>query len=496
MKSSTLDLNQTVTYTKTDRKPDALAATPAPPPSPIVPTADELLQRQNEVYRKLWGKESPDKPAATSSTETPAESAPAVTHSMEVTAAAANPQPESEPTNAELIAQSAKATAEAIAPLLRPPEAPKPVEPSFEMSPEDQQDYDALLYLETTDPKNWAGKPAAYLAYLKALYDYQDDWMAKNPKEEFNPDDEEHKDWYAKHQPAIDPEALKDARIRMAAEDAAMKKVQPMLDEINRGKAIQEAMPKIASTLTGLIVDMVDQAAPELGALLRKDGKPSVTQEAIAAVEAKSRIGKRILDDVVKFEMEPLLLQLEMSVDPRFGVALNPSVNQVHARIDQYRAKAEADMLNAPMEVQIQDGRTFSTIEQMQQMRSAIERGAGTAGEKNRQIAGLNAKYYTLTVDDIEALIVKDCADLAKKRIAQAREDARSEFGSSIPNGQPPPEPSPQLASPQPAFTPRPTPSARPPSMSSSSDMLTTPAAGDTPAKKLGEIVVEKLFGR
>lgn len=502
--SSTLELNQTVTYTKTPRnKPAAPTETPPPPPSVAVPTADELLKGQQEVYRKMWGKEMPDTPAPTPAASPPPETPPSPEPKVAPPVAEpdrasteAEPKPESEPSNAELIAQSARATAEAIAPLLKQAEAPKPTAPAFEMSPEDQQDYETLLYLEKTDPKNWSGKPAAYLAYLKAHYAYQDDWMEKNPKQEFDPDDEEHKDWYDKHRPDIEPEMLKEARIRMSAEKAAMDKVQPVLDQINRDKAVQEAMPKIAATVTGLIVDMVDRAEPELGALLRKDGKPNVTLEAIAAVEAKSRIGKRILDDVVKFEMEPLLLQLEMSADPRFGVALNPAVNQIHARIDQYREKAEADMLNAPLQVQVQDGRAFSTIAQMQQMRSAIERGTGTTEEKNRQIAGLNARYYTLTVDDIEALIVRDCANLAKKRIAQAREDARIEFGPATLNGQNQPAPQAQPAPPQPAYTPRPSTSSRPPSMSSSSDMLTTPAAGDAPAKKLEEIVIEKMFGR
>ncbi|MFA6240093.1 MAG: hypothetical protein WC655_04145 [Candidatus Hydrogenedentales bacterium] len=500
MKSSSLSFDKTVTYTKTPPPATPAPSAPAPDagppaPGPGAPTAAELLKRQAELYKAMWGANKPTPEPAAEEAATPA---PAVTPSPQAPPSAPatppsdEPAPAPEPTTAELIAQSAKATGEAIATALKQPERAEVPEPAFEMSAEDRQDYETLLYLEKTDPKKWSGKAAEYLAYLKLHYAYQDDWQAKNPKEEFNADDDEHKGWYEAHQPQIDPEALKEARMREAAEKAAMEKVQPVLDEINREKAVREAMPKIAETVTGLIVDMVDRAAPELGALLRKDGKLNITLETIASVEAKSRIGKRILDEVVKFEMEPLLLQLEMSVDPRFGVALNPAVNQVHARIDQYRAKAEAEMLNAPPEVQVQDGRAFATIEQMQQMRSGVERGAGSRADKDRKLADLGSKFYTLTVDDIEALIVKDCGEMAKKRIAQAREDARMEFGESNGNRQPDPTPQPAQEQPQPTPAPRMPSPPRPPSMSSSSDLVTAPAT----AQKPGETLLKVMYGQ
>jgi len=413
----------------------------------------------------------------------------------------------------DAVERAARLAAEAVADRLPQPTTPAAPAPVAipEMSPEDASDYKVLLYMAKQDPK-LADLPAKFLAFVQKAYAYQDDWSAKNPDDEFKWEDEAHAAWYSRNAPPIDRDAMKDAADDMRVEEKVEKRLAPLREaeekkqrEAEAAQEWEQAKPKVNARVNTLVVTMVDAVNPELGKLLRDaNGNPDLRTEAVARVEEADSVAHDILNDSA-MELVPILAELEKSGhlrDYRFNArdeSLPPAVRRAHAAIQRHVEAAERDILSAPAAEQIFNGKQFTTTAEMSRLKSAIINGTGSNDQKRQKLADLDATRTCLTIDDLQDIIVAEFAARAKAQIDRIDGIARKKYaknGNGAPataqNGERTPQPEPV---PQPAPRPQPSPQpARPPSISSGSDMLTAPNPAGGTAKTTGEQVAAVLF--
>jgi hypothetical protein len=353
------------------------------------------------------------------------------------------------------------------------------------MSEEDTEAYRVIMFLEEQDPK-YAGKGDAFLAYVKAHYAYQDQWERENPGKTFDPDDEEHEKWYAEHPQPITTEQLERGQIDMRVEQRWKEKVKPDLDRIRADKALRGAFPAIAQNIGKQTVDLVKVTDPELAKLLvNPDGSINLTEESIAAAHKQDPIAAAVLDETIK-HIEPILMALEQSVvmdeEGNYPFKINPSSsNLVHRTIDAFRRQAEENMRNAPPEIRRSpNGKQWISMEEMAAKQRAIENRRLTPQQKKAAQSELGSLYWTLTIDDINRLVIDDYGKRAKQLIQQTDNLAKKKYkpdAAPARSAQPAPKPEPAPAPTPPTVPPG---KPRPPSTSTSSDVVSSrnPASG------------------
>lgn len=406
----------------------------------------------------------------------------------------APPAPPPEPTTAELIERTARATAAAMAPPTPTP-APPAIPPALEMIPEDAEDYRVLQFLEGVNP-NYRGKANQYQEWLKVGYAYQDKWLGDHPDEQFDPNADEHKAFYAANPCPVTPKEVDNGRIEMLAEAAAERKylerVKPDLDRQEVEKVWQKARPQVDRNVCQSVVDMVEAARPDLAKHLRDaNGQPNLSAEAVNIVDAADPIAKSILDEIAENQLVPMVTELEKNGVKDLKYRLNPANNAIHAQIDGYRAALEEEIQKLPADQQLRDGRLFTTISRFEALKKAIEDGPGARAEKDQRLADLSNSRWCPTIDDLKGFIVDHLAELAHNRIEKIDGMAKRKY----PNGAPQP-PAPVQPPPEPP-APLPTPAAsrgRPPSISSGADVVTTQNPGGGPPKSYGEQVADVHF--
>lgn len=479
--------------------PEAPAA-PSTPPAPA-PTPEELAERQNNVIAAMgWTgvtkpatpeeqPKAPETPPEPENALEPVVTPPAPTPEAkpepkpDPAPAAPAPAPKPEPTTMATrddIEAAANRAAQLVADQ-RPAPAPTPTPaappaPVLDLSPEDKKDYEIIAFLERTEPEKFKGRGQKFLDYTKELYAYQDAWAAKpeNEGKDFDPDDAEHNQWFAKHEPGTAESDIEYGRERAMEERIYQNRVKPELDKIERDKAMKEAIPTITQNVGRRTVALIDAVNPELAKLVQDaEGRPMFTKEAIAAVEEADPIAKRTLDQIVRNELEPMVMALEMTTVPGLGFKLNPAGDPMHARIAEYVWQAENDMKKAPADVRIQGGKEFATITQYNAM-----------SEADRE------RHYTLSVDDIQDLIVDDMAQKARKSIDEVDNLAKRKYKPDADKREVAPAPTP-------ATTPTPAPrnnKPTPPSTNNSGDLARTSDQPAPAVKKYGETMASVMF--
>lgn len=477
------------------------------PPTPPPPSAEELKAKAKAAVAAMgWGDEEPEPapdpgaPALPQATTTPPAD-PAAPPAPAPGAPAAPPDP------LELIRQTAEATGKAIAEHFHPPAAAAapaatPVVTTVDQSnwtDEDKHTYEQLKYLEKTDP-DYAGKAEAFVQFLPKLAAYQDDWLAKNPGQAFDPNADEHNDWYAANQTLDADEIENDVRVQKKLE----KKLQPITAEMEQKRKQEEAKQKeqvlvdAKATIDGEVTDKVSKLItltdPTLAEKLKNDkGEVSIGEESQKRVEEADPISARVLKRVAQTFVSPLVEELARMAVPGLDYGFSPKTNPAHARILQFQGEAEKRILAKPLSQQVdRDGKQFVTIERWRALFD--QASAGKSPEETQRISDqMEAKYWTIGIDEVQEEIVAFGAARAKEEIAEWKGTAAKQFGKPTPPKPPtPPSNNVQVVAPPTPNNGKP----KPPSLSGGSDLVTTPAAGGTDQKSFAERATEKYFSK
>lgn len=480
-----------------------------------IPTPEELRQRTIDLYATMgWGKPpepkaddtpTPQQPVSPAVSPEPGRAAEPPAPGTEQSSQAppqppAEPEPEPELSTAEIIARSARETAREVARAIRPNEpaaAPTTEEPKQpDLTADDAEDLKALQYLERTDPKRYAGASKKFLEYVQARYAYETKWAQENPDKQFNPDEEEHLTWATENQPDIDVRELDNARLDMKVEERVEARLKPAQEREAAEKAFQRELPSIAQTVNRSIIKLVSAVDGNLGKIISDEkGAPKLTEESIALLDKTDPIASEVMNEIVAHQLEPLILELEKTQIPELHYRLEPQNNPVHEQITRFVTQKEQEMSEAPAAAKELNGKQWVSLAEFAQRANAIQRARGSEADKRAAMERLNNEVWTLSVEDIQELLIDNCAKQARKIIEKRDGAAKKKYSSGSPNGTPisgtPP------AKPQ-ETPPGPTPAGfkpKPPSLSGGAEVVTTRVPGTAPQKSFGETAADVMFG-
>jgi hypothetical protein len=293
-----------------------------------------------------------------------------------------------------------------------------------------------------------------------------------------------------------------DMKVSEGVEEQYNRRIKPKEDAIAATEAFEQQLPVITENVTTSVFNFTKEVSPELAKLITNaEGKPAMSKENIDVLMSTDPIAGDIMDEIVRHELEPMLLELEKSaIRDKDGVAifqLNPAKNRVHAAIDQFRQRTERDILEGPAENQVVDGKQFVTVAKFLEMQRKVM-ASGTAAEQSEKLAEIDRSYWVINMDHVGSSIVKACATKAKNLIEKADKRARSKYGVAEDHANPIQRQAPSPA-PAPVAQPAPAPSSNngkpnAPSFSDQSGIVTAGKPGGAGEKSIGEIVTKSLF--
>lgn len=491
---SKIDISQQGGVSFTERRPE-----PTPPatqvepdgPPPKVLSPEEFKAKRADVSRSMgWGEPVEAIAPAVQPERQPEPVVAPVAPVAPVVPVVTPPEPPVKPLDAKaLIRETATAVGREVARAVRP-EPPVVVEapaPAFDLSPEDQGDFDLALFLAEQEPQKYGALPARLLEYFKALYGYQDKWLAENPGKQFEPNEPEHEAWFAAHPAPISGDLLEKARVDREVEKRVSQRMRPLEERItmvDSEKALTAALPAINQTVNVWQHNLVRAVDPELAKLLLTDGKVAMTKENIERLDQTDPVAKAVLDSMCA-TLNPVIAELERTAVPGARYRLEPDKNEVHRFIDNQRKAIEKDLQKATKEDQLRDGKEWLSLGEMATRERAIWAGRKTQAEKEALVAELHENFWTVTVDDLEDVITDELARQAKAQIEQINSVGKRKYGNGAPEPRretPPPQPEPVREA-APISRDR----SRPPSLSSSSDVVTAPENVRGNVKTAGE---------
>lgn len=141
--------------------------------------------------------------------------------------------------SADVIATTIRSTVEAVLGATakgKTAEAVEEFDPS-KLPPKERQRFTIVQHMAESMPDQYKELPNQYVSYSKKKTEYKKKWESEHEGETFNWDDEEHQGWVDENEPKFDPDDFDEARIRLAAREAA----KPELEKANNRIAELEA---------------------------------------------------------------------------------------------------------------------------------------------------------------------------------------------------------------------------------------------------------------
>ena len=367
-----------------DEKPPVNPDATAKPAEGEVPDA-ELAGLAENVKATLFGEKKRPVPEKKAEPEKKPEAAAKPTEEAVATADAGK-TPDAKPTPAkpakkpktareetdETIGKTARATAEAVARELRQPaDADEPVEvPEGELSPEDQSDLNGFKKLEQLNPQR-KGIAERFVQFVEAREEYEANWLKENPGKEFDPDADEHNDFFKKYAEFDSPHTaaeLEDAKIELKLDKRFEERLKPMEEQRRVEQVKRQVQPMIAREVVSRVKSLADKVSPELSKQLVDDkGNFRFTDETMKKLSEDFPVEYAALEELVtgkkdhsgKIIPQTSLIELlsvleQMPYSQHTGFRLNPQ-DPVHGRVIDYMRDYEQHMETAPADVKIPD---------------------------------------------------------------------------------------------------------------------------------------------
>lgn len=493
--------------------------------------AEEMKKLAEGVSETLFGKrrdtrvkpsETPPVDAPKTGMEAQPEVTPPASDKKPETAPAAQPQPraakpadDKKDKTEEVISRTARATAEEVTRNLRKPEAETETEtvatsPESQLSDEDRSDYEGFKKLEEMNPGR-KGIAERYLGFVNDRAEYQANWQKENPGKEFNPESDEHDDFWAKYKEFDSPrtaEELEEAKIEIKIDKRMEARFKPMEEQRRLESVRAQVRPLIAKQVIGQVQTLANMVSPELAKKMLDDkGNFKMTADDIKKLEEDYPVEIPILMEIIDGKRDhrgqiipqtSLLNMLQVIEQLPYaehtGFRLNPN-DPVHGRVLDYISEYERFMENAPPDVKFQqlngeNGqkllKSFITAADLVELQNQIYQSKVSQRTKDKKLKELDDKYWTVGPDAIEKLLLDDVSKAAKLQIERVNSLADKRAGKLTP---------PKTFS-APVVVPQPAPrieKPNPPSLQSG-DVVATGDTSTPESKKLAESVGNRLF--
>lgn len=345
---------------------------------PVVPGA-----KKEEV------KEEPAKEEAAPEPEPKVEEKPAPAKSKVKVTKRAKRDPINEE---EVEAIVAKTTARATAEALRVAEEQKKKTTAAEehsfLTDADKRRLENLKELESSNDR-YVGVTKQFVAYKQKEAHYRDKWAKENPGVDFDPEADEHEDFYAKHSPDIDQddytEAVASAKAKKLIEKER-EKLSAKHDEMERKITDRELEPVLINRANQALVEMLGGVDEDLAKLFTEKGGAAVAEENPLAFE--------VLDNLAK-PMQKMVYELSKISNPRARYGFDPK-NQVHVELDKWVTGKFEEFAEEE-----RDGKPFVQYSEFIRLPALQQR-----------------KAWTVAPEDLVEVLVQDFAAEAKAIIA------------------------------------------------------------------------------
>lgn len=314
-------------------------------------------------------------------------------------------QPAAPPISEERIVEIAARTVQAVKGKTEPEKKAEPTAPELPRGL--KRKVEVLKKMEELDGKAYAGITDKFLDAQKKLDEYAANWEKENPGEEFDEDDDRHKDILQKLNVSWEDEdfenaqeALHSDRIRTAVKSDLDKEYGGKISEFERKEKLREEAPLIEVEKLETAKSFYSQLGAEFEGILKEDGnfdddklKPLAESRPIA-YEIVLKAGQRA--EALAAETYKLFKGLSV-YDPN---------NNAHAYISDFAYNKEQELLAKPEEQRLnREGKPFVTAAKYKKL-----------SKEDR------AEVWTFDHRDLALLFADDEADLAKKKIQQEEE--------------------------------------------------------------------------
>lgn len=372
----------------------------------------------------------------------------------------------------EIARETGRAIADSLKPVVAPqaPTEPKdtPVDPSLGLSAEDKDTYELFKVLAETNPERYGNTPAQFTSFVKKLAVYQKRWTKENPDKPFDPNGEEHEDFYTTNQPDFSEADLNKARVRIETRKEVekstaelRKQYESRLAEIE-GKAVVPEIARQAATRS-------DEAVSQFITTIPDENLRKVAGEN----PEKLRESDPLAFDVLNNEAGNLRQQVvELHSIIHRKNYYNPD-NPLHQALTHAVVQQESAIKQLPTSQQRFEGKMFATRQEWDAMNQAQR-----------------AQHWILSENDVVNMLSHRASHNATKIIESERkrmETMVQKYGFVKGNG----------ASSTPPVTPAATPANTPPAAEKRVSPP-SPSSGalpptNTPASKADESDMKKL---
>lgn len=281
-----------------------------------------------------------------------------------------------------------------------------------ELSKDELYDLEVFKAMAKVDAK-YSKLADQFIKVAKSTADLKRRWERDHPGEIFNPQDEEHDEFFASNRVDYDKRDYKRAEHQMATEGhdnpriAELEKKHKEYAARDRAKELSSVAAKSWAKHVGHLVEYVD---PQIAKLVAKD--PSKLQEeypvegpeiwrAGEALEAISSQAYLILDDTGYFP-------------PRDG-------DNIHQHIINLIHRHEPRLANAPADERMLNGKEFATWSQWARM---------TPQEQ--------AKHWHLGAEEVVDIAAQEMADAVKQQVTELNERINARAKRSNPDSKEP----------------------------------------------------------
>lgn len=454
--------------------------TPAPSTQSSELTDALRAEQQGAAIESMLGIKKPKKEAAAKQDATPAAPpAPAAPANPPALAAATPPatpppsepgkklnvRPAQKPTPTLAPEDVARITAATVAEFQKQ-SAPQP-KPQTEELGEDVPDSvrrNAPVYseMERLFPDKYKNVTKRTAQFLKEEVARAERWEEEHPGEFYNAEDEEHAEFYRKHQPRVDPEDFEEAKFELRYKQRVSRDIEPKLAEAHRTTMRLRSEPAaqaMASEISGEIIS----------AMLPEGVKP--TDDSINKWAEADPITADVATEVSK-QVQPVLYSMSLLWD---GVEQFDGRNESHVLARKLLTEFESELGREGADTLVDEsGRSWVSLAEYAKM-----------PEQARQ------RHFTTTKQNLAAY-AKIRATGFVKQIAGQRREIAEDYAKKMGYSKQPVSPVTQQ---QPASQPSATPAHRP-SPGIGGGAPTPPPAGTAPVTPSPAIdPVAKMLG-
>jgi len=300
---------------------------------------------------------------------------------------------------AEITERAAAAAAEAatnavarMAPTAKPEEKPAPKRPEDGLTQKERDQLIVYQELESLKPAQYKGITEQYLESIPKIKEYVKTWAKENPGQAFDAEDEQHNEFFARIEPAVDEDDWKKAEITIGAREIASQAVKPLNDKIaamEQERARTTLEPVIQQKVLQSVEMLLNEFDPEIAGEIKKP-------DGVKELMERDPITAGILNHMAG-AVSSLTAELVRLHDPNGGVNYDPA-NPAHKELSDFILGQEDRISKLSREDQMRDGKRF--IGRMAFGRLPQDQKAG---------------YWFLDQDDIAYLLAQKYAIQAKR---------------------------------------------------------------------------------